>query len=258
MAKNIQQTAPTVEPSADILPEPERGWRYVRETLPDGRELSRMVPLTPYDFLNPKEGDVMPQRPFHERATRDLADMLQAYFADNPNITVFHDLIFNWDISGLANPSPDIAVVPNVRNPQDIEGEFNVAVEGTRPILIIEVVSPHYRKEDRRDKVEIYAQAGVQEYVILDRWERRGQTVNEVLGYELEEGRYWPIPPDDDGFILCRTVGLRIGLEEDRAVLLNATTGERLRTYAETKAALSEAEARLAALEAELRQLREK
>lgn len=40
--------------------------------------------------------------------------------------------------------------------------------EDTKPILIVEVVSPDYRKQDLIDKVEIYESAGVQEYVILE------------------------------------------------------------------------------------------
>jgi Uma2 family endonuclease len=263
---------------ADELPEPERGWRYVRETLADGREVSRMIPLTSADFLNPREGDVMPQQPFHEKATRDLADILETYFKQKePTITVFRDLIMKWGVPGLSDPSPDISVVPNVRHPETIEGEFYVAEQGTRPILVIEIVSPHYRQEDRRDKVKIYAQAGVQEYVIIDRFKRRGQMVNEVLGYELEEGVYWPKAPDEDGFIFCQTVGLRFGLDEDQVVVIDDGTGERLLTYpevvakaqaAEAKARVAEAKAqaevearmaaekRLAELEAELHRLR--
>jgi Uma2 family endonuclease len=262
---------PFIGIAADELTEPERGWRYVRETLADGRQISRMIPLTSYDFLNPREGDVMPQQPFHVKATRNLYNMLETHFKKkDPTITVFCDLIMKWGIPDLSNPSPDISIVPDVRDPEAIEGEFYVEEQGTRPILVIEVVSPHYRQEDRRDKVKIYAQAGVQEYVILDRFKRRGEMVNEVLGYELEEGVYWPKAPDNDGFILCETVGLRFGLEEEQVVVIDDATGARLLTYDEIAAkaeaaeakAQAEAEARaavelrLAELEAELRRLR--
>jgi Uma2 family endonuclease len=280
-------------PWADTpLDDPERGWRYVRVKLPDGREVSQTVPLTPADFLNPQEGDVMPQRPFHAQATRDLADMLQTRYAGNPAVTVFNDLIMDWGIPGLPNPSPDVSIVPNVREPErERDGRFNVQKEGTRPILVIEVVSPQYRKEDREDKVAIYAKAGVHEYVIFDHRTRRGQGIDEALGYRLLENAYLPISPDEDGFVYCETVGLRMGLENGRVALIDGETGERLPTHteavaraeaetaraeteaaraeteaarAETEAARAEAEAaarkeaeaRLAALEAELQRLR--
>ncbi len=269
----LPQTAPPRGlPWADTpLDDPERGWRYVRVTLPDGREVSQTVPLTPADFLNPQEGDVMPQRPFHAQATRDLADMLQTRYAGNPAVTVFNDLIMDWDIPGLPNPSPDVSVVPDVREPErERGGRFNVQLEGTRPVLALEVVSPHYRKEDREDKVAIYAKAGIREYVIFDHRTRRGQGIDEVLGYRLLENAYLPMSPDEDGFVYCETVGLRMGLDNGRVVLIDGETGARLPTHteavaradaeaarAETEtAARKEAEARLAILEAELERLR--
>ena len=269
--------APTIPDDAPAADELERGWRYVHETLPDGREISRQVLLTPQDFLNPQEGDVMPQRPFHEQTTRDLIDMLEARYADDPNITVFHDLIMDWGVAGLPNPSPDISVVPNVQDKDVDEGRFYVQRQGTRPILAVEVVSPQYRKEDRVDKVSIYESAGIREYVILDRRKQRKGVVYEALGYRLSEGRYHAIVPDDDGFIFCEMVGLRIGFDEGQVVLEDPATGERLRTYIEAEAyaqaqtaaraeaerraeaeakARAQAERRLAELEAELKRLR--
>lgn len=267
--------APTIvqERPAETEPAPgelERGWRYERASLPDGTETYRQVLLTPEDFLNPREGDVMPQRPFHAHAIRDLGSMLSTRYADDPIITVFQDLIVNWGIPGLPNPSPDIAIVPNVRDPHKDRGEFRVREEGTRPTLVIEIVSPKYRKQDREDKVSIYERAGVSELVILDHREQRDQFVDEALGYRLVNGRYRPIAPDENGFIRCETVGLRIGLENGRIVLIDVMTGQRLRTHEEEQAAReaaearaeaeararAEAEARLTALEAELQRLR--
>lgn len=243
----------------------ERGWRYKRVALPDGREVSYMVPLTSEDFLNPQEGDVMPQAVRHERITRELTDMLTARYL-NSDISVFHDCIMNWGIAGLANPSPDVSIVPNVRDVQAIQGEgvFFVKQEGTKPILVIEVVSPRYRKEDRENKVEIYERAGVLEYVIFDFYTRRGREQGEVLMYRLVDGRYRLQTPDEDGLYYCQTVDLRIGLEEgERLVLEDGETGERLRTSLEeikareaAEARAEAAEARLAELEAELRRLR--
>lgn len=267
---------------------PEKGWRYRRETLPDGREVSYMVPLTSEDFLNPQEGDVMPQTPLHEWISFLLTYMLRVRYL-NTHITIFHDFIINWGIPGLSNPSPDISVVPNVRDVEAVkrQGVFFVKQEGTKPILVIEIVSPHYRKEDRKTKVEIYEQVGVPEYVIFDFYTRRGRDreQGEVIMYRLVGDRYIRQTPDEDGLYYCQTVDLRIGLEDsERLVLEDGETGQRLRTPEENierlKAAIAqaeaeaqaraeaeaqaeaeakaraEAEARIAQLEAELRRLR--
>lgn len=55
---------------------------------------------------------------------------------------------------------------------------------------IIEVVSPRYRREDREIKLKEYAQAKVQEYVIVDQRSQRRQVVEEVLGYRLVDGQF--------------------------------------------------------------------
>ncbi len=255
---------PAESPPLDL----ERGWRYLRVVGPDGREESKLVLLTPEDYLNPQEGDIMPHHPLHSQVTHDLVGILRARYAGRPEITVFEDLIVEWGIPGLPNPSPDVFVVLNVRDPASVGGKFYVQQEHTRPALAIEVLSTHYVKEDRKDKVRIYERAGVREYVILD---PQGLTADPVLGYRLEGRRYRPIPLDEDGFVYCETVDLRFGLDnQGRAVVEDGASGERLlrpdelETYAREQAARAEAEAaararaeaRLVALEAELRRLR--
>jgi hypothetical protein len=173
------------------------------------------------------------------------------------------DLVIHWTPYRLPNSAPDVCVIPNVRDPDRRRGAFDVAEEDTQPILAIEVVSQHYRKEDRVDKVRRYEQAQVAEYVIFDRRWERGRYVDEVIGYRLDDGRYRPLLPNEDGVILCETVGLWLGLENGRPVIVDMDTGDRLLTSqeleerAEAEArARAEAEARVATLEAELRRLR--
>lgn len=220
------------------------GYRWRRIVRPDGEEVSIQVPLTAEDFLNPQEGDVMPQSTLHEDLTSNLRDMLRLYFANRPDVTVFHDLIFRWGIPGLSNPAPDIAIVPNVRQPHKNRRTFRVKQEGTRPILVIEVVSPQYQREDLVDKVTIYERAGVQEYVILEQRPQRGQTIDLITGYRLADGRYQPIWPEVDGRMLMQTVGLYISLQDGAVTLEDAATGERLLNVEEASAARREAEKR--------------
>jgi len=249
-----------IHPPADSL---ERGYRWRSVPQPDGSELSVQVPLTAADFLNPQEGDVMPESTFHEAATTDLRDMLRLRYAADPTTAVFHDLIVRWGISDLPDPAPDIAVVPNVGDRDKNRSVFHVLEEGTRPVLIVEVGSPHYRKQDLIDKVDIYETAGVQEYIILEQREQRGQMVDLITGYRLVEGRYRPILLEDDGRMRLRTVGLYIGLQAGKVVLEDVTTGERLRSAEEAEqraqaeaSARAELEAKLQGLEAELARFR--
>lgn len=247
----IPEAAPTTDWSL--------GWRYETVRTPDGKQTQVRIPLTPDEALHPQEGHIMPVRNVLDTITDDLCDMLRAHYAEKPAMTIYHDLVFQWDHPDVRAYAPDVAVVPNVRDPQAERGEFVVAAEETRPRLIIEVVSPSSREGDRVQKFNDYALVGVQEYVYIDHWTRKGQTVWEITGFRLQGDRYLPMLPDEDGALYCETVGLRIGIEEGKVWLEDANTGEDLLTnlkahqaLRETAVRLQAAEERAAAAEAEL------
>jgi Uma2 family endonuclease len=228
------------------------GWRYELVRTATGGEEPVRIPLTVEEARHPKEGYVMPERTEHDFISDDLCDMLRAHFADHPKVAVFRNLIIHWDRPDVGDYAPDVAVVAPVRNRDENRSQFIVADEGARPLLTIEVVSRSTRRYDRVDKVRDYALVGVQEYVYIDVWERRGQVQRELAGFRLEDGRYLPILPDEDGALFLNSVNLRIGLDDDRVWLEDAATGQELLTNLQAQSALRTAEARIAVLEAEL------
>lgn len=232
----------------------ERGWRIQEEVQPNGTIIYIKVPLTSEEFLHPQEGYHLPSNTFHNNISRDAEDMLLCRYANNPTVAVFHDLLIKWDIPGLKDHCPDVCVVFGIGNKDVYRDSFEVIFERVRPSLIIEVVSRRYRKEDREIKVIEYEQAQVQEYVIIDRRTQRGQAIDEVLGYRLVAGRYRPISPDEDGRILCETVGLWLSLQDGCLVMEDTQTGERLRTAKELAAENEDLKAQLQALQAQVKQ----
>jgi hypothetical protein len=134
--------SPTHEPDWSL------GWREEAVRTPDGATTWVRIPLTPEEALHPEEGYVMPLRTYHDRISDDLCDLLRARYEHQPEMAVFHDLSFVWDHPEIKPYAPDIAVTPNVRNREADRGQFVVADEGTRPLLVIEVVSPRSREGD--------------------------------------------------------------------------------------------------------------
>lgn len=222
----------------------ERGWRTEIVTQPDGSIDYVQIPLTSEEFLHPQEGYHLPNSTFHDDAAGDAKDILTRRYANDANTGVFRDLIIEWGIPNLKNHCPDTFVVFGIQNKEQNRTEFVVSEEGVHPSLIIEVVSPRYRKEDRQTKVKHYAEAGVQEYLIIDRRKQRQQVIEEVLGYRLVDGQYLPLTPDEDGRILFETVGLFIGLENGRVIMEDAQTGERLLNSLELEQRATQAEQR--------------
>lgn len=227
----------------------EYGWRSETLLQPDGTSVQVKVLLTSEEFLHPQEGFHLPNSTFHDQTAGDAKDMLTRRYANNSTVAVFRDLIIRWG-SELGDHCPDTCVVFGVGNKDQVRTEFLVSKEGVRPAFVVEVVSPRYRKEDREIKVKEYARAGVQEYVIFDRRRQRGQIVEEVLGYRLVDGSYLPMVPDDEGLILCATVGLWIGLQDGQVVMVDAETGEQLLTSLELEQRATQAEARATQAEA--------
>jgi Uma2 family endonuclease len=222
-------TAVTDLPTYTIDELAECGWRYDTIVLPDGTTTDIMVPLTEEEFLHPQEDYHLPNSTFHDQASLDAKDIITRRYADRPDVGVFHDLLIRWDIPDLKDHSPDVCVAFGIQNKSQNRTKFIVETEGVRPAFVLEVVSPRYRKADREIKVLHYATARVQEYVIVDRRTYRGQPLEEVLGYRLTaSGAYQPISPDDDGRIYCQTLDLWISLQDERLVIQDAQTGDRL------------------------------
>ncbi|GAA6616719.1 Uma2 family endonuclease [Scytonema sp. NUACC26] len=240
----------TVTVSQDLSEDfTERGWRTEIVTQPDGSEDYFRIPLTSEEFLHPQEGYRLPNSTFHEDIAGSVKDILTRRYANDRTTGVFRDLIVKWGTPDLKNHCPDTFVVFGLQNKEQVRTEFVVPDEGVRPGLIVEVVSPRYGKEDRETKVKQYARAGVREYLIFDRRKQRKQTIEEVLGYRLVDGQYLPLTPDEDGLILFETVGLSIGLQDGRVVMVDAQTGERLLTSQELEQLASQAEQRVSQAE---------
>lgn len=254
MADPLRKLPPDGEPYSWHADPFRHGTRWRRVRLPNGEITEQAIPLTPEDLLDPQPGDEVTQSEPHFKFLILLATLLRGHYEFRDDVLVTGDMKILWGIPGLPDPSPDIAVIPGVRQKDDpSRGSFDVLKEGARPCLIIEVVSaadPEVRRNDYENKVEIYQQAGIAEYLILDppTPTTRGRLL--WTGYRLgADGRYRRIEPDLEGRLLSETTRLLFGVDSDGKTLLivDAQTSQRLLEPAHQ--ALREAEARKAAEE---------
>ena len=144
----------------DYLRVPDDGWKY---EVMKGRLYMTPAPA-----------------PHHQRVILRLSTQLMAFVDERKLGEVF---IAPLDVilpNGLGTPvQPDIFFVAA----RDAEMVGEKYVQGV-PALIVEVLSPSNWLDDRRTKLEIYAEAGVAEYWIVD---PRDRTI-EV--FALNEDRY--------------------------------------------------------------------
>jgi colicin import membrane protein len=272
MAEPVRKMPADREPeSAPPSADPFRyGWRWRSVRLPSGEVVEQQIPLTVEDLLDPQLGDEVPQSDPHHELLLVVDELLTRRFASREDVCVASDMKMLWGIPGFKEPSPDIAVIRGVRRKRDPERTvFDIVKEGTRPCLVIEIVSAtdaEVRRNDYERKVKIYERAGIPEYIILDPPTSFTKGRLLVTGYRLgSDGRYHPIEPDREGRLLSATTGLLFGVAEDGRTIriVDAATGEPLATPIELeeigKAVLERAarEAEARAHEAEARQAAE-
>jgi Uma2 family endonuclease len=228
---------------------------------PDGSLDLLELPLTPELFLDPQLEDKMVQGRLHSDLLAYFKELVGRYLRPRRDVMVLMDVKHLLG-PGLPGPSPDISVIRGARNPEADRSSFNVVKEGVVPCLIIEVVSPlnaRIRRTDEVDKVKLYEQIGVHEYLLVNPPRKATGNRFRLTGYRLgSRRRYQAIEPDELGRLLSKTTGLRFGVapQGDRIEAFDDATGERLRSPEEEVAAREAAES-MVAREAEARKAAE-
>ena len=161
----VATTRRSEPPSGDSDPY-RYGWRLVRVTRPDGTEFFDQVPLALEDVLFPEMGDFSMQSTAHNRDVHYADDVFESRLAGETSMAVVADCRVDWNLPGVRPLCPDVAVFFNVK--QCAWRSIDVAADGLRPALVIEVTSPDTRGNDVEIKFDFYHRARVPLYVIAD------------------------------------------------------------------------------------------
>jgi Uma2 family endonuclease len=238
------------------------GYRDIVKKLPDGRYVSKRIPLTLEDVLHPQFGDVHVLGDPHDDDCHYVKFALKARYIGDESVVVFSDCGIFWDVPGLRHHSPDISVIFGVRQQKDWE-TFHVKLEGVRPILIIEVTSPKTRVNDVKTKVRQYADAGVVHYVVADVSKRGGRRRLTLIRYRLKDGAYEQMPLDEQARAWLEPVGLWLATKTnprtrgDRLVLIDPSTNQEIGDYTELNQERESAQARARAAQEQARAAQE-
>ena len=181
---------------------------------------------------------------------------LDVHFQDDPNVYVVADILVYPTRGESRRIGPDILVAKGVpKLPK--RSSYKVWLEGKPPDFVLEVASPSTWRDDRGWKARFYAEMGVAEYWLFD---AKGDLFQPPLeGHRLESGVYRPLPAHTSsaGRVLkSEVLGLELRAEGELLRFHDPATGEDLRTHREEATARHAAEARVAELEALVRELR--
>jgi colicin import membrane protein len=212
------------------------GHRCVRVVAPDGKVTFEQVPLTNEDVLFPKMGDFIVQPEEHLNHMVYLRAVFRWRSDGDRTAAVVNDAGIRWNLPGVRPLCPDAAVFFGAKENSGWSF-FDVAAQGARPALVVEITSPSTRKNDLGPKFDYYLRAKVPVYLIVDtRGRREGRRI-ELIAYRYTRKEYRRIKPDAQGRIWLEAVRLWIGVTRDvqtgfmRLACYDPETGEEIRDY---------------------------
>lgn len=199
------------------------------------------------------DGKPMAETDLHRDEMFDLIAMLQARYADAPDVYVSGNLLLYYQEGNpRAAVAPDVFVVFGV--PKGRRRVYRLWAEGVPPAVIVEVTSRKTKGEDVRTKMALYARLGVAEYFMYD--PETEYLRPPLQGFRLVGGTYAQEPPDASGALRSQRLGLDLRLVDGLLAVFDAATGERLPRLAERAAVTARFEARAERAEAENARLR--
>ena len=193
----------------------------------------------------------------HIDVAADARAVLVAHHIDRPDACVgCNNFVYYEEGNTEAVVVPDVFVVFGVPKRTD-RRVFKVWEEGAVPDFVLEVTSKKTRRNDEREKRDLYERLGVPEYWQFD---PTGDYLDPILkGRALgADGKYRELELEERDGGLCRfseVLGLDLRLEEGRLRFFDPKRGEYLLTPVEQHEALEERDRALEAAEARIREL---
>ncbi len=191
------------------------------------RDPTISVVATDIPVLYEDEGlDEMGESVPHNKADSAISAGLVAHFADRPTMRVLTNLNLHYHpVDRGAYVSPDEMIVEGGSELDELKS-YVIGEDGPRPLVTIEVLSKRsYQQQDLSAKPQIYAFAGVQEYILVD---VPGEFMAErLLLKRLQPDGTWRDHRDADGGVTSM-LGFRITIEPNNELrLLDAATGKK-------------------------------
>ena len=193
-----------------------------------------------------------------------VSSALDRYYQDREDVyAVGNLLVYYQQDDPKKTVSPDLTVV--FGTPKHLRSSYRLWEEPKAPGFVLEIASESTYRSDRGEKRDLYASMGVSEYWQYD---PAGTYLDPpLLGFRLVEDRYAPIPvvPREGGMLVGRSgvLGLELRLTLGAPVrealhFYDPVRGEYLWTYREEVQARREAEGRLEQTEGQLRQTQDR
>ena len=203
------------------------------------------VPYAPTDTADlypDTDGEPMAASDLHLEILIWLLQTLKAHFAQRPDVYVSGDILtYYTEGDPRAVVAPDVLVSFGIGQKQ--RHTYKVWEEGKVPDFVMEFSSKTTYQNDLTDKMDLYATLGIPNYLLYDA--EALYLPSPLMGFQLIDGVYIPIPPGVDGGIRSDILGLDFHIREQRLGIYDSVGEAWLQPPAEAAEARAEtAEAR--------------
>ncbi len=178
------------------------------------------------------DGQPMGETGIHVYTTMEVFGTIKfILYRDHPSTYVASDMFFYYEEGNpRAVKAPDIMVIRGVSHTEE-RRTFKLWVENRVPSVVFEITSADTRRDDTVVKRELYARLGVEEYFLFD---PLGEYLNPQLrGFRLEDGRYAPLTPAEDGSLESRILGVRLRTERTTIRFVDPRTNTPIASFFE-------------------------
>ena len=183
------------------------------------------------DLYPDTDGEPMAASDFHLEILIWLLQTLKAHFAQRPDVYVSGDILtYYTEGNPRAVVAPDVLVSFGIG--QKPRHTYKVWEEGKVPDFVMEFSSKTTYQNDLTDKMDLYARLGIPNYLLYDA--EALYLPSPLMGFQLVDRVYIPIPPGVDGGIRSDVLGLDFHIRERRLGVYDPVVGQWLQTPAET------------------------
>jgi Uma2 family endonuclease len=151
------------------------------------------------------DGKPVGETEYHVIALLHVLDVLRFYYRHHDNVYVGGNMLFYYQ---EGNPAvfkvPDVFVVKGIA--KHVRRIYKLWEERVAPSVVFEITSRGTRREDFGSKRTLYEELGVREYYLFDPMDE--YLSPSLQGFQLVDGRYQPVLPEEDGSLISQELGL--------------------------------------------------
>ena len=198
------------------------------------------VPTDALTLYPEEDGKPMAASDLHRRQLMWTLQALEAHFSQSPTVYVSGDILMYY-VEGSPNKSvsPDVLVSFGIG--MKARRTYLVWEEGKVPEFVMEFSSKNTYQNDLTGKMDIYASLKIQDYFLYD---AEGLYLpSPLMGYELVDGIYVEVSPDENGGFRSSSLGLDFHLRDEGLGIYDPVANEWVRTRAEAAEARAAQEA---------------